>query len=204
VIEPRAQAILNFWFGPDPLGPNQLSQKLCLWFGGEDPPEVIELRDETIANRFGPLAGSAARGELDSWSGSPHRLLALILLLDQFPRHIHRGRALAYAQDARAVALTVQGLQTGADAALTPAQRLFFYMPLQHAESLQLQEESIAAFRRLAADAPATQRELFEGCLAFARQHQEVIARFGRFPHRNAALHRRNTSEESRYLNAEG
>jgi uncharacterized protein (DUF924 family) len=199
VSEPRAQAILNFWFGPDPLGTN-LPQKLRLWFGGEDSPEIIALRDQTIADKFEPLVELAARGELDNWAGSPQRLVALILLLDQFPRNIYRGRPRAYAQDARAVALTLEGLQTGADAALTPAQRLFFYLPLQHAESTQIQEESIAAFRRLAADAPSIHRDFFDGCLQFAEQHRSTVARFGRFPHRNSVLGRRNTSDEETYL----
>lgn len=198
---PRAQEVLDFWFGPgDPLSPPQFAQRLHLWFGGDDPPDVIAERDATIAQRFRPLMDDAAAGALDHWAGSPHRLLALVLLLDQFPRHVYRGRARAYAQDSRALAFTLHALTTGADAALSPAQRLFLYLPLQHAESTAMQEESIAAFRRLRDDAPAQHRVLFESALEFAQQHQQVVQRFGRFPHRNAALSRRSTPEEVEFL----
>jgi uncharacterized protein (DUF924 family) len=200
VSEPRAQEVLDFWFGPDPLSTEHLSQRLRLWFGAEDPPEVLALRDEFITTRFGDLVEMAARGELDGWQGSPRRLLALLLLLDQFPRHIHRGKSRAFAQDARAMALSLDGLQTGADATLSLAERMFFYLPLQHCESRAVQEESIAAYRRLAADAPEEHRDLFDGCLRFAEQHRQIIERFGRFPHRNAALGRRSTTDELNYL----
>ena len=197
---PKAQEVLDFWFGPNALAADELPQRLRLWFGSEDPPEVLEVRDEVIAQRFGALVETAATGELDGWQASPRRLLALILLLDQFPRHIFRGKSRAFAQDARAMAFSLDGLQTGADAALAPLERLFFYLPLQHAESRAVQEESIAAYRRLASDAPAGQRDLFDGCLRFAEQHYRIIERFGRFPHRNAALARRNTPDELNYL----
>jgi uncharacterized protein (DUF924 family) len=200
VKELRAQEVLDFWFGQNPLAPAHLPDRLHLWFGAEDPPEVVAARDATIAQRFGALMDAAAFGELDSWAASPHRLLALILLLDQFPRHAYRGRGRAFAQDYKAMALTLDGLQTGADAALPPIQRLFFYLPLQHAESSAMQDESLAAYRRLAIDAPAEHRELFAGSLRFAEQHQRVIERFGRFPHRNTALSRRSTPEELEYL----
>lgn len=201
---PRAQEVLDFWFGPDPLSPANFSDRLHLWFGGDDPPELIAERDAQIAGRFRPWMDDAAAGGLDHWAGSPHRLLALVLLLDQFPRHVYRGRARAYAQDSRALAFTLHALTTGADATLSLAERLFLYLPLQHAESAAMQEESIAAYRRLLADAPAPHKKLFESVLAFALQHQQVVARFGRFPHRNAALSRRSTAEELEFLATPG
>jgi uncharacterized protein (DUF924 family) len=100
--------------------------------------------------------------------------------------------------------LTLDGLQVGADAALAPVERLFFYMPLQHAESVTMQEESIATYRRLLADAPPDHRDLFEDCLQFALQHQQVVQRFGRFPHRNVALARRSSPGELAYLHPAG
>jgi uncharacterized protein (DUF924 family) len=200
----RAQEVLDFWFGPDPLSPKHFSERLHLWFGGDDPPQLIAERDELVSSRFRPLMDEAAAGALDHWAGSPHRLLALVLLLDQFPRHVYRGRARAYAQDSRALAFTLHALTTGADAALSPAERLFLYLPLQHAESAAMQEESIAAYRRLQADAPAQHRKLFDSVLEFAQQHQSVIQRFGRFPHRNAALSRRSTPEEQQFLDTPG
>lgn len=199
----RAQDILDFWFGPDPLAAGQLPHRLRLWFGGEDPPEVVALRDETIAAGFGAAVEAASRGELDSWAASPHRLLALILLLDQFPRHVFRGTSRAFAQDKRAAALCLEGLQTGADAALAPVERMFFYLPLQHAESTAVQDESIAAYRRLALDAPRAHQDLFAGSLRFAEQHRSVVERFGRFPHRNAALGRVSTAAELVWLSGE-
>jgi len=197
---PRAQEVLDFWFGPDPLSPAHFTERLHLWFGGDDPPEVIAERDALVASRFKPLMDEAASGALDHWAGSPHRLLALVLLLDQFPRHVYRGRARAYAQDSRALAFTLHALTTGGDATLSPAERLFLYLPLQHAESAAMQEESISAYRRLLADAPEQHKKLFQSVLDFALQHQEVVARFGRFPHRNAALSRRSTPEEAGFL----
>jgi uncharacterized protein (DUF924 family) len=197
---PRAQEVLDFWFGPDPLSPPHFAERLHLWFGGDDPPDLIAERDALVTSRFRPLMDEAAAGGLDHWAGSPRRLLALVLLLDQFPRHAYRGRARAYAQDPRALAFTLHALTTGADATLTLAERLFLYLPLQHAESASIQEESIAAYRRLLADSPPQHRKLFESVLEFAQQHQSVIQRFGRFPHRNAALSRRSTPEEKEFL----
>ena len=157
--QPRAQEVLDFWFGrADPLSPPHFAERLHLWFGGDDPPEIIAERDETIARQFRRHMDEAAAGALDHWAGSPHRLLALVLLLDQFPRHVYRGRARAYAQDHRAMAFAMHGVTTGADAALTLAQRLFLYLPLQHAESASMQEESIAAYRRLLADSASDRR----------------------------------------------
>lgn len=195
-----AREILDYWFGPDPLAPGNLSDRLHLWFGSDDPPEVVAERDATLLRRFQSAMDAAASGQLDHWAGSPRRLLALVLLLDQFPRHAWRGRARAYAQDHRAMAFALDGLATGADAALSLIERLFLYLPLQHAESPGVQEESIAAYRRLAAEAPAGHRELFDATLRFAEQQQSVIRKFNRFPHRNSILSRRSTPEELEYL----
>jgi uncharacterized protein (DUF924 family) len=200
----RAQDILDYWFGPDPLAPGQIGNRIRMWFGGDDPPEIRELRDEDLAVRFGELARQAAAGELDAWATSPHRLLALILLLDQIPRNIHRGTARAFQQDARALTLALEGMATGADAVLTPIQRVFLYMPLQHSESPDIQDESVAAFRSLVAQAPPEHRAVFEGCLDFALLHQRLVKRFGRFPHRNRVLGRRSSDAEKAFLEKEG
>ena len=134
----------------------------------------------------------------------PRRRLALILLLDQFPRGIFRGGARAFSQDNRALALAVSGTQLGADAALDPVERVFFYMPMQHAESRELQEESVSAFRRLAAEGPADLTRVFAQVAQRAEQHRMIIERFGRFPQRNRALHRVSTREEAEWLAARG
>jgi uncharacterized protein (DUF924 family) len=190
---------LLFWFGGKPHGAAQIRQRMRLWFGDEGAPELRPQTDELIGERFGAVMAAAARGELDAWESSPRRRLALILLLDQFPRHVHRGTALACAQDHRALALAVSGMQYGADGALDPVERIFFYMPLMHAESLELQEESLAAYRRLREEAPEALREHFESVLRAAGQHRELIARFGRFPHRNGVLGRPDTAAERQW-----
>ncbi len=202
--ERRAQDVLQYWFGANPTAQDQLSARLRLWFGGDEPPEIRDLRDESIAERFGTLIERAAAGELDAWAASPHRLLALILLLDQFPRNVYRGTAQAFAQDAKALDLVRNGLQRGADATLQPIQRVFFYLPMEHAESADMQDESVAAFRRLLEEVPDEQHSLFQSCLQAAQDHQRIVARFGRFPHRNAALGRTSSEAEQAYLNDEG
>jgi uncharacterized protein (DUF924 family) len=123
-----------------------------------------------------------------------------VLLLDQFSRNIHRGTARAFENDPKALALVLSGMNSGADAALDPLERLFFYMPLQHAESIEVQDESVAAFRRLLSESTEELRRTFESSLDFAEQHREIIQRFGRFPHRNAVLGRTSTPAETANL----
>jgi len=111
-----------------------------------------------------------------------------------------RGSARAFTYDAQALGLTASGMQSAADAALNVVERLFFYMPLQHAENSEAQEESVAAYRRLLSEVPHELAGIFEGALRSAENHRQLIARFGRFPHRNAALGRANTPEEAQWL----
>lgn len=200
MAERRAQDVLDFWFGRKPTELRTLTAHMRMWFGGDDPPEVRRLRDEDIESRFKDLVLRAADGEIDAWATSPHRCLALILVQDQFPRNIYRGTAQAFELDARALALTLSGMQTGADAALTTVERIFFYMPLQHAESTAAQDESVLAYRRLLEESPPNLREVFVSTLQFAELHRDLIRRFGRFPHRNAVLGRDNTADEQIYL----
>lgn len=198
----RAHDVLEFWFGTRPYSSEMLARRMRFWFGDPNAPEMQPQTDEALGLRFGTLTSAAARGEFDSWESSPRRRLALILLLDQFPRNIHRGQAQAYAQDRRALELAVGGMQLGADAALDPVERIFFYLPMQHAESRQIQEESVAAFRRLAAECPPELASVFAITTRFAEQHRAIVERFGRFPHRNAALGRVSTPEETQWLGA--
>lgn len=200
----RAHEVLEFWFGTRPYASGAVTRRMTFWFGDDSAPELQPQQDEAIRLRFGDLASLAARGDLDAWESSPRRRLALILLLDQFPRNIYRGRARAYLQDRRALALAVGGMQLGADAALDPVERIFFYMPMQHAESREIQEESVAAFRRLAAEAPAELATVFAGVCRYAELHRDIITRFARFPHRNAVLGRASTPEELRWLETAG
>ena len=193
----EARSVREFWFGKLPLSPQALGERMGFWFG-ED--ELTARRDEQIRSRFGELFERAAAGELESWADGPRRRLSLIILLDQFPRNLFRGGARAFAFDEKALALTLSGMQSGADAALDAVERIFFYTPLQHAESLEVQEESVAAYRRLLAEAPEELRGSFAGVLDYAENHRSIIERFGRFPHRNDVLGRASTPAEEAWL----
>jgi uncharacterized protein (DUF924 family) len=205
----EALRVREFWFGKSLTGPLQgqaemtsralaLSRRATLWF--ESNPQLMGQRDETIRAEFGNLVERAGQGELAAWADSPRRCLSLIILLDQFPRQIFRGTPHAYEYDPQAIGYALSGMQSAADGALNVIERLFFYMPLQHAESLDVQDESVSAYRRLVTDCPVELRSTFEEALTWAEQHREVIRRFGRFPHRNRLLGRSNTSEEDEYL----
>jgi uncharacterized protein (DUF924 family) len=199
----EARGIREFWFGHLPLSAEGFNRRLRFWFGGETPP-LRERRDEQIRARFGALLERAAAGELAAWADGPRRRLSLIILLDQFPRHMFRGSARAFAYDAQALALTLSGMQSAADAALDVVERIFFYMPLQHAESREVQDESVAAYRQLLREAPQELYGPFEAALRSAENHREIIERFGRFPHRNRTLGRESTSEETEWLRTGG
>jgi len=199
----EALSVREFWFGRLPLSADALNRRMPFWFGGP-PSEFGRLRDEHIRERFGDLLEQAASGALASWADGPRRRLSLILLLDQFPRNIFRGSARAFAYDAKALTLTLSGMQSGADAALDPVERMFFYMPLQHAESREVQDESVAAYRRLRVEAPQQLFGPFAGAARSAQNHRAIIERFGRFPHRNRLLGRENTPAEEEWLRKAG
>jgi uncharacterized protein (DUF924 family) len=195
----EARSVRAFWFGDGPLAAAALSERMRFWFGGE-PSALRARRDAEIQRRFGALFERAVAGELGSWADGPRRRLSLILLLDQFPRNMFRGTARAFASDEAALALTLSGMQSAADAALEPVERMFFYMPLQHAEHADAQEESVAAYRRLLAEAAPELHDIFASTLRSAENHRGIIVRFGRFPHRNRALRRDSSDEERAWL----
>ena len=196
-----AAEVLEFWFGRGPWDAARLAERSTFWFGG-DGPAATAARDAEIRDRLEPMLEMAARGEFAGWAASPRRRLALIILFDQVPRNAYRGTAAAFAFDREALSLAVEGLQLAADAALDPIERLFFYLPLEHAESLEAQDAAIAAFERLVAEAPPDLRDYCEYTAGYARKHRDLIAQFGRFPHRNAVLRRENTTEEQAWLDA--
>jgi uncharacterized protein (DUF924 family) len=196
-----ANDVLDFWFGRGAWDAPRLAERTTFWFGG-DGPVAGAARDAEIRARLEPMLEMAARGEFASWAASPRRRLALIILLDQVPRNAYRGTAAAFAFDREALALTVEGLQLAADAALDPIERLFFYLPLEHAESMEAQDAAIAAFDRLVAEAPADLRDYCAYTAGYARKHRDLIAQFGRFPHRNAVLKRESTPAEQAWLTA--
>jgi uncharacterized protein (DUF924 family) len=196
----EARRVREFWFGKLPLGREALAERMRLWFAGEESAQLARACDAALRSEFAPRVEAALRGELASWADGPRRRLSLIILLDQFPRNIFRGRARAYAGDELAVGLALSGMQSGADAALDPVERIFFYMPLQHCESIDVQEESVSAYRRLLREAPPELAELFAETLKFAEAHASIVRRFGRFPHRNRVLRRVSTPQETTFL----
>jgi len=143
-------------------------------------------------------------GELTSWGETPHGELARIILLDQFPRNIYREQPRAFAYDMQALSWTLEGLAKQSDQQLRPVERVFFYLPLEHAEDLGHQETSVKLFRELVEAVPQEQRNTFAGFFDFAVRHHDIIDRFGRFPHRNVILGRESTSEEEEFLTQPG
>ncbi len=191
---PKALEVLDFWFG-DGLQLDWPSQDHNgLWFGGSPA------QDDAIRQRFGPLVDEALNGGLTDWETEPHARLALIVLLDQLSRNVHRGQRRAFDGDARAQRLTRLSIAEGMDTTLTPAGRVFLYMPLMHAENLALQDECVARFQRLVDSSPEALRDKLNGNLRFAVLHRDIVAQYGRFPYRNAVLGRDCTPEEDEFL----
>jgi uncharacterized protein (DUF924 family) len=190
----RMDAILSFWFKEHELSAPQIDGRMDTWFG-EDP-----VFDHEIERDFAEDVERASAGELNHWAHEPRGRLALILLLDQFRRNIYRGTAKAFEKDKAALKLCVEGAMGKTDRGLAPIHRVFFYMPLQHAESRKVQAKSRKIYERLAASVSETYKETFETIAQFADLHADIIDRFGRFPHRNKLLNRENNPEEDEYL----
>jgi uncharacterized protein (DUF924 family) len=191
-------AILDYWFGDAAAATQIAAQQSKLWFG-----KTVE-RDREIAERFGATFDAASAGKLAHWAEQPRGRLALIIVLDQFPHHIHRATPQAFSQDDKALALTLGAMESGADRALRPIERVFVYLPLQHAEALAMQDIALARYGELCAAADASERALFDAYLDYARKHQAVVAHFGRFPHRNEILGRSSSAEEIEFLKQPG
>jgi uncharacterized protein (DUF924 family) len=169
-----------------------------LWFGKK------KAQDTDAQNRFGGLVDQALAGGLSEWVESPQGWLALVLLLDQLPRMIFRDTAKAYSGDPRALQLVKHGLKLQRELPLTPLQRTFLYLVLEHSENLADQDEAIRRFTDLIPLLPSTDCEHFTQSLNYARKHQAVIKRFGRFPHRNEVMGRESTEEEVAFLQERG
>jgi uncharacterized protein (DUF924 family) len=196
------QEVLSYWFPPGihDADAETYRRQWLRWFGGG--PEV----DGEIAERFGGVLERARRGELGSWAETPRGRLALIIVLDQFSRSVYKGTPLAYAQDPAALRLAREGIEAAMDRDMEVAERLFFTVPLGHAEGPEHLERTDMAVRRAEEQlelAPAHLKPMYEHSLGQARAHRDVIARFGRHPHRNVILGRASTPEESEYLRNE-
>jgi len=180
--------VLEFWFGPlDGRGTARAE-----WFRKDAK------FDAEIRRCFGALHGQAARGELEAWRASPAPMLALVVMLDQFSRNLYRGDARSFAQDAHARECAREALARGDDLGLLPVERQFLYMPFEHSEDPLDQDFAVERMRSLEVF-PATR-----GLTEWAERHRAIIRRFGRFPHRNAALGRATTPEEVEFLKQPG
>ena len=177
--------VLEFWFS---------EQSRALWF------EKNAAFDEAIRVRFEDTVRAAAAGELEHWERTAPGALALVIVLDQFPRNLYRGSARAFAADPRAREVADQALSRRLDQDIPLAQRHFFFLPFEHSESTGDQERSIALFQAWAEahDGPARDRALEQ--MRYVHRHAEIVARFGRFPHRNEALGRESTEAEIAFL----
>ena len=174
--------ILHFWRAA---GPSR-------WF------EKHDAFDAAIRLKFEPTHHAAARGEYDRWIESADGALALLILLDQFPRNLYRGSAHSWATDRLGRHFANEALARGHDKRFEPDLRNFFYLPFEHAESLEDQDRAVALFEAMKVETGD------EGSLKWALIHRDVIARFSRFPHRNRALGRETTPEEQAFLDAGG
>ena len=193
----RIDAVLAFWFKQHSLSAPQVDRRMDVWFG-EDAAFDQEIRTE-----FADDVARASAGQLDHWGKQPRGRLALIILLDQFRRNIYRNSPDAFALDRKALKLCVQGAMEKKDKGLEPIEKVFFYMPLQHAESAKVQAKSCELYNKLAEAVSPTFRETFMTIAQFAELHRDIIDQFGRFPHRNKLLGRQNTPEEAEYLAAD-
>lgn len=198
ITEQSYEDVLKFWFGRVEQTIVPTEHRARIWFG-ED-----ETIDEEIKTRFGDLLDLAIAGELPEWEQTSRGQLALIIMLDQFSRHIYRGSPKAFAQDPQALSICLKGLREEADHALSLIERVFYYFPLLHSEKMGYQEQSVRAYGTLVDLAFSETRVIFDSFYKFANHHYSVINKFGRFPQRNKALARQSTEAESTFLREVG
>jgi uncharacterized protein (DUF924 family) len=194
----RHTEVLSFWFGDSDDPFTAPADRISLWFTKRDATDAF-IRDQFEADVL-----AAASGRLDEWRQTPSGWIALIILLDQFPRNIYRNTPKAFAFDEMAQRLTLNALHAGVDQQMRPIERVFAYLPLEHAEDLPLQRRSLTCFEALASEAPEPHKKLYDSYLDYARRHFDIIERFGRFPHRNATLSRTSTPDEVAFLATPG
>lgn len=192
--QPAWQPVLHHWFGDAKNDVNCANEKSALWWG-----KVAEV-DVEIGQRFEPILQLLVNGGNRYWLQFAESRLAAIITLDQFSRNIYRDTPTAFAADQLALNWCLSGIEAGLDKQLRPVERVFFYMPMEHAEDLGVQHRCVWHFQQLMEVVPEGHQETFSGFLDFAESHAAVIEKFGRFPHRNAILGRESTPEELDYL----
>ena len=190
-LVPRAVEVLDFWFGAPDSADFGSSRKM--WFTKD------AAFDAQIRERFGALVDTALSGRLTEWDAAPRGALARILLLDQFTRNAFRQTARSFAGDRLALGCAQALVASGGDALLASVERGFAYLPFEHSEDLAMQDEALRLFGRLASDAPVQ-----ASLLDWAQRHHAIVARFGRFPHRDAILGRASSAEEIEFLKQPG
>jgi uncharacterized protein (DUF924 family) len=188
--------VLSFWLGAPAADADSFGKKIRRWFG------VDKALDAEIRSRFGDDVQRARDGALDEWAKTPRGRLALIILLDQFTRNLHRGTPRAFENDARALALAETGLDQHDDADFSFEEKMFLYMPLAHSEDVARQERHLALVAAAANAAPPALVEAHALATKHAQTYLEQIRRFGRFPHRNMILGRTCTQEEMAFLDS--
>lgn len=188
------ESVNAFWFGQVETTIVPSEQRAKIWFGENDDI------DNLIKDEYGHHLAALVSGQHPEWLSNPHGQLAAILVLDQFSRHIYRGKPEAYAQDALALEICLNGLKQEADHQLSLIERVFYYFPLLHSENLEHQFQSIRSYQLLSELALAETKAVFDSFLKFANHHYTVIENFGRFPQRNEFLDRISTPDELGYL----
>lgn len=191
-MDNTAAAVLSFWFGDIDQNGMSAPQQQALWF------KKSAETDSAIREQFGPLYDKALADALQHWALEEQALIALIVVLDQFSRNLHRDSALAFSGDEKALALALGAIASGMHKQMPAIHRVFLYLPLEHSEQLDLQNQCVVLFEELARE--NARDGAFEDFLRYAIAHRDVIRQFGRFPHRNAILGRVSTPEEQDYL----
>ncbi len=194
----RIEQILSFWFGEIDADGLAKQEQAKRWF------QASAETDKLIRERFESDLQKAIQGQLTSWEQYPRGRLALIVLLDQFSRNIYRGTAQAFAQDELALSLCLQGIDIGHDLALQSIERTFYYLPMEHTENLEIQDKCVQHYEQLVASVPPATAKKLQSSLDHVISHRDIIARFGRFPHRNKLLGRASTAAEREYLSQGG
>ena len=190
--------VLEFWFADSLTNPDTLAERRAIWFmGGSDV-------DQLITEKFGTLPDLALTGGLHHWTTYTRNTLALVLVLDQFPRNIYRDTARAYHYDAAGLDLALKIIDQGLNSDLHPIEQSFLFLPLQHSETIVEQTRAVQLYETLAAQSPDPYLESAKNSLDYAKRHCDIIRRFGRFPHRNGILGRESTEAEIDFLAAGG
>ena len=197
-MEVLAESLLKFWLGELDEAGMVSAETSKKWFVKD------ELLDKSIARIYGSYLDTAGMGGMDRWAADPKALTALIILLDQFPRNIYRGLEKAYIYDKKALALSKHSIEKELYKTLPSMYAFFHFLPLMHSESLEDQDLCIEKLKELQENSEPSVRDFLAASIDSAHKHREIIARFGRFPHRNKALYRESTKEEVEFLTLPG